>query len=212
MPTPIDLETWPRRAAYEFFRGFDDPFFNLCSRVEVGRTRAWCRERGASFFLASLHAGLRAVHRVEALRLRTRGEEVVLCDRVNGGSTVLNADESFSFVYFTYRPDLAEFVEEAQAVLDAHHRAGPTFSPGETDEIIHFSVIPWVHFTSVSHARNHRTGESVPKIIFGRFQEEGERCLLPVSIEVHHALVDGLHVGQFFAALQGAFDTPEGAG
>jgi len=208
--TPIDLETWPRRAAYEFFRGFDDPFFNLCSRVDVRRTRAWCQERGASFFLASLHAGLRAVHRVEALRLRTRGDEVVRCERVNGGSTVLNPDESFSFVYFTYRPELAEFVADAQAVLDAHHRAGPSFAPGETDEIIHFSVIPWVHFTSVSHARNHRTGESVPKIIFGRFQEEGDRCPLPVSIEVHHALVDGLHVGQFFAALQAAFDDPEG--
>lgn len=210
MPTPIDLDKWPRRAAYEFFKGFDDPFFNICSEVEVGPMRAYCEATGTSFFLACLHAGLRAVHCVPQLRLRIRGDEVVLCEQVAGGSTVLNEDESFSFVYVDYHPEIVVFARAAQAVLDAHRRAGPSFRPGVRDEVIHFSVIPWIHFSSVSHARNHRTAESVPKIIFGRFIESGDRCSLPVSIEVHHALVDGLHVGRFFEALEGAFHAPEG--
>ncbi|HGG57545.1 MAG TPA: chloramphenicol acetyltransferase [Nannocystis exedens] len=205
MPTPIDLDTWPRRAAYEFFKGFDDPFFNICSEVEVGPMRAYCEATGSSFFLACLYAGLRAVHSVDALRLRIRGDQVVLCDRVRGGSTVLNADESFGFVYVEYHPEIAVFIENAEAVLRAHRSAGPSFRPGVGDEVIYFSVIPWIRFSSVSHARNHRTTESVPKIVFGRFAEHGGGCSLPVSIEVHHALVDGLHVGRFFEALQGAF-------
>jgi len=210
VPKRIDLETWPRRAAYEFFRGFDDPFFNLCTRVEVGPMRAWCAERGASFFLASLYAGMRAVHQVEALRLRIRGDDVVLCEEVRGGSTILHEDESFGFFYFDYHAEIGAFVDAAQAMLDARHRAGPSFRPGDSDEIIHFSVIPWVHFSAMSHARNHRTGDSVPKIVFGRFQEEGGRCYLPVSVEVHHALVDGLHVGRFMQALEHVFARPEG--
>jgi len=36
------------------------------------------------------------------------------------------------------------------------------------------------------------------------------RRLMPVSVEVHHALVDGLHVGRFHAAFQRRLDASGG--
>jgi len=42
----------------------------------------------------------------------------------------------------------------------------------------------------------------VPRIAFGKFTSENERTRLPISIEVHHALMDGLHVGRFLARLE----------
>jgi chloramphenicol O-acetyltransferase type A len=32
--------------------------------------------------------------------------------------------------------------------------------------------------------------------------------MMPVSVEVHHALVDGLHVGRFYEAFQRGLDRP----
>ncbi len=63
--------------------------------------------------------------------------------------------------------------------------------------------------TSFSHARNWRREDSVPKIAFGKFIRENDRTLLPISVEVHHALVDGLHVGQYLNRLEDAFTKPE---
>ena len=74
------------------------------------------------------------------------------------------------------------------------------------DDLIHFSVLPWISFTSVSHARRLGTNDSVPKIMFGKHYEAGERRRMPVSIEAHHSLVDGLHVGRFFARFQALLD------
>ena len=31
----LDLAAWPRRATFEFFRGFDKPYFNVCVRLDV---------------------------------------------------------------------------------------------------------------------------------------------------------------------------------
>ncbi len=33
--------------------------------------------------------------------------------------------------------------------------------------------------------------------------------LLPISVEVHHALMDGLHVGRFLTRLEAALPAPE---
>jgi chloramphenicol O-acetyltransferase type A len=70
-------------------------------------------------------------------------------------------------------------------------------------------VIPWVAFTSFAHARRHGTEDSVPKIVFGKRHERGGRHRMPVSVEVHHALVDGLHVGRFFEGFQERLDRGE---
>jgi len=65
-------------------------------------------------------------------------------------------------------------------------------------------VLPWISFTSFSHARNWGREDSVPKIAFGKFLKENQRTLLPFSVEVHHALMDGLHVGRYLSWLEEA--------
>ena len=36
----------------------------------------------------------------------------------------------------------------------------------------------------------------------GRYRETGGRLLMPLSVQVHHSFVDGLHVGKFADLLQ----------
>jgi chloramphenicol O-acetyltransferase type A len=205
VPVPLELERWPRRAAFEFFRTFDDPFFNVCVDVEVGPALAWCRAKDHRFFLVALHAAMRAVQAVPELRLRLQGEGVVRYERVAMGATVPNEDETFSFVDFEHLDELGAFLSYGEQVLEAHRRRGPTFVPGDRNDVVHFSMVPWLHFRAISHARSHRTGRSVPKLTMGRHLPRGEGVVMPVSLEVHHALVDGLHVGRFFQELERAF-------
>jgi len=65
------------------------------------------------------------------------------------------------------------------------------------DNVIHFSAIPWLNFTSLSHARNMTFPDSCPKISFGKMMvsEDGKRTM-PMSIHVHHGLMDAMHVAQ----------------
>jgi chloramphenicol O-acetyltransferase type A len=69
--------------------------------------------------------------------------------------------------------------------------------------------LPWVSFTSFAHARTPGRGESVPRIAFGKFSIENEQTMLPISVEVHHALMDGLHVGRFLNRFQEMLMEPE---
>ena len=49
----------------------------------------------------------------------------------------------------------------------------------------------------------------MPKIAFGKFTREQERILMPISVEVHHALMDGLHVGRYITWVEEALTKPE---
>lgn len=207
-PRRLDLDAWPRREHFEFFRDYDQPFFNVCAEVDVSVVARRCRASGGpSFFLATLHASLAAANAVEEFRTRIRGDEVVVHEVVHGGSTVLLPGDRFAFAYFDWDPDFERFARGARRVLDAvRKRPRALDDRPDRDDLLYYSVLPWISFTSFAHARKSRPGDSVPKVVFGRYHgaEGAER--MPVSVEVHHALVDGLHVGRFLERFQARLD------
>lgn len=200
----LDLDRWERREHFRFFRGYDNPFFNLCANVDVATLSERCNDPdGLSFFAASLYLSLRSANEIEPFRYRIQGDQVIVHDTLHGGCTILREDETFGFGYFDFDADFSCFAAGVEREVErVQGERGPLEDRPERDDLVHYSVIPWVAFTSFSHARRWGTSDSVPKIVFGRRHEEGGHERMPVSVEVHHALVDGLHVGRFFDRFQ----------
>ena len=210
MPKYLDLANWARRDLFEFFLGFDKPYFNICARLDITNLLALLRRRSnVNVSLAYHYFALRIANEIEPFRYRLREGKVIVHDVINGGTTVLLPNDSFTFAYFDYEEDFEKFVLEAgRAVKDAQ-TGNHAFKPTNRDDTVYFTVLPWVSFTSFSHARNWGREDSVPRIAFGKFTKENDRILLPISVEVHHALMDGLHVGQYLARLEEALRKPE---
>lgn len=209
MPTYLDLERWNRRAHFELFRHYDRPFFTLCAPLEVtALRRATGGLDGRSFFLASLWLSLRAANEIEPLRYRLRGDRVLVHDVLHGSCTILRPDDSFGFGYFEWDPDFRRFHERAAAEVERARARADLEPAAGRDDLVHYSVIPWVAFTSFAHARNLGAGESVPKVVFGKVYAEGETERMPVSLEVHHALADGIDAGRWYQRLAALFANP----
>lgn len=208
----LDIENWSRRLHFHFFRGCELPFFNICANIDVTELRRRCREEdGPAFSIAVFYLSLRTVNALEPFRYRLRGDKVLIHDVVQGGTTALREDETFGFAYFKYHRDFSRFERGAQAGLERAVASRDLTPSAEDDGVIHYSVIPWVSFTSFAHAKALGTEDSVPKIVFGKFFEDRGRWWLPTSVEVHHALMDGLHVGRYFEQFQElCHELPEG--
>ena len=107
------------------------------------------------------------------------------------------------------REGLAAFNETGKKQV-RHYEELASFDV-ETDRIdlVYYSVIPWVAFTSFKHASRSDRDQTVPRIVFGRKFRDGDRIRMPVSVEVNHAIMDGLHVGRYFERLQETLDAAE---
>ncbi len=216
MATYLDTAAWSRRDACGFFRGFDNPFFNVCVRLDVARLKRALDSAGrpAGLGLACYWLALRLANEQQPFRLRFEGERVRVHEVIDGSSTVLREDrESFGFANFDYAADFMFFASAAGAAIRAARRDPTDFEPRPNDVArIHFTTLPWMHFTSFSHARVWRRDgqpeDSVPKLAFGRADAEGGRLWMPMSVEVHHALMDGVHVGRFVQGFEAALQEP----
>lgn len=201
----LDLSTWKHCHHFEHFRDFARPFFSVTVDVDV--TAAWHRSRAsdnASFFVLSLYAASRAANAIEALRLRVRGRGVWVHDRVAISSTVLRPDETFGYSRIEPVEPLASFAAQAQEVIDRVTASRGLEEPNADDDVVYHSTLPWLRFTGFSNAMAGR--DSIPRLVYGKCVPNGGRMVMPVALEVHHAVVHGLDVSRFYEALQREFD------
>lgn len=206
----LDLTRWPRREAFAYYRDFDNPFFGITTRVDVAALRSAVRDRGiGSLMLAWHHIVLRLCNQLEPFRWRVDGERVWVHPEIHGSTTVLREDGSFGFALLPLEPRYERFAERSAANIAAARSPQSPFDPGEGGSaLIYCTTLPWVHFTSFSHARRWGRGDSVPRFAFGRIDAEGDRQWMPVAIDVHHGLMDGVHVGEFVQRFEAALREP----
>ncbi|MEC5145154.1 chloramphenicol acetyltransferase [Chitinophaga sp. 212800010-3] len=198
----LDLNTWPRKDHFQFFSRFEEPFFGITTEVDCTTAYEKAKASGRSFFLSYLHKSLAAANDTTPFRYRISEGEVWIYDQVHASPTINRPDGTFGFAYMDFYEDAARFDAAAAAEIErVSHSIGlvPAIS-GEN--VIHYSSLPWINFTSISHARSFSFKDSCPKISFGKMKEVNGRLLMPVSVHVHHALMDGLHVGQFLENFQ----------
>lgn len=202
MNRKLDIDQWARRDHFNFFRQFEEPFFGVCVNIDCTAAYQKAKESNTSFFLYYLYQSLAAANSIEPFRYRIKNDEVWVYDRVNASPTINRPDGTFGFSYMDYYESLEEFIDHAQQEI-ARVQGSTGLIPAISGEnVIHYSSIPWINFTQLSHARSFSFKDSCPKISFGKMTEENGRRTMPVSIHVHHALMDGYHVGQYVELFQ----------
>lgn len=194
----VDISSWKRREHYNFFRTFDQPFFGITKRINCTEAYRYCKSYNIPFLSYYLHKSLSAANHITEFRYRIEDEQVVEYGRIAGSITVMRRDETFGFAYFNYYPDFRTFTEEATAQIRSEKIASGLNLRPHTNDLIHFSILPEIEFSSMQHAQMLKGNDSVPKIVFGQLIFNEGKVLLPVAVHVHHALCDGLHVSKFF--------------
>ncbi|MFM8320254.1 MAG: CatA-like O-acetyltransferase [Chloroflexota bacterium] len=205
----IDLDAWPRRRHYELFRRFDYPHFNMTAPVDVTRFYAAVKARRASYTIAAIFAVSTAANRLVEFRWRMRGDQVVEHDTVDPAPTLLGDDDLFSYYSVPYINDYTQFAGRAQAAIERTRRQPSLADEPGRDDYLFLSAIPWVSFTGISHPIHLNPDDSTPRISWGKLTGSAGALSMPVSVQVNHALVDGVHVGRFYTLLQTLLDAPD---
>ena len=195
----LDIKNWNRREHFEFFSKFDEPFFGIVAEIDCTNAYRFCKEHQIPFFLFYHYKSIIAVNRTEEFRYRIQDNGIIVYDTIHVTTTISRDDNTFAFSFIPYAQSFDEFAELAQAeIRNVRSTEGLRMNENSgRPDVIHYSTVPWISFTGVTHARNFKFPDSVPKITFGRFSQKNSKKIMPVSINVHHGLMDGYHVGQY---------------
>ena len=202
MKRELDISNWNRKEHFEFFCTFEEPFFCITTPIDMTIAYEKAKAMQISFFVYYLHKTLAAVNQVENFRYRIEGEDVFLYDEIDASATIMREDKTFGFSFMKFNEDIHEFNTIVQKEIERIQTTTGILTREYPENIIHFSAVPWVNFTGLTHSRNFGVADSCPKISYGKVVEENEKKSMAISVTAHHGLVDGYHIGLFIEALQ----------
>jgi chloramphenicol O-acetyltransferase type A len=208
MPSHIvDLATWPRADQFRFFRTYAKPHYAITSRIDVTRLLQELKPKGVSPYRACVYAIGAGVHAVPELCMRFRADVVTRYDGIELSMTVPLPNGNFNYAYVPFQPDFAAFDANCAAIIaQTAAGSGLNANSGERDDLAYLSCLPWLDYTSINNALP-GPDDCIPRISWGKFVTgDAGRSSMAMTIEVHHALVDGRQVGDYFAAVQVAID------
>jgi chloramphenicol O-acetyltransferase type A len=202
MKQKLDLNSWNRKEHFLFFKQMEEPFYGITTTIDCTQAYGNAKALGVSFFSYYLHKTLSAVNAIENFRYRIIEDEVYIFDQIDASATVMREDKTFGFSYMAYAENPIDFAQIVQTEIERIQNTDGIFTREYSENLIHFSALPWINFTSLSHARSFSWPDSCPKISYGKLLDENGKKTMPISIHVHHGLVDGYHVGLFLDRLQ----------
>jgi chloramphenicol O-acetyltransferase type A len=203
----IDIQTWPRREHFRVFSVFDYPHFGMCANVDLTTFYPVVKRHNVSFTVAITYVLSRTSNAIPEFRHRIRPGMVVEHEIVHPSITILTDADLFSFCTMDYVEDFSEFASRAAEKI-AYVKEHPTLKAPAQDDLLFMTSIPWVSFTSFMHPLRLHPVDSVPRFAWGKFFEDGERLKMPLNVQGHHALMDGIHMGRFYAEVQDLLNHP----
>ena len=199
----IDMKKYPRKAHFDYFRSLAYPYVGVTANVDVTALADFCKAHGVSFYLTFMHAAALAADSIPEFRQRIRDGGIVQYDACPTSHTEALPDGTYCYCTLHHHVSYDKYIVQAEAAR-ARSRERASIEEDEAVESMYFvSSLPWLHYMSMIQPVA-GGDESNPRITWGKYEADHRgRLMLPVTVLLHHALADGLHLGQFYQALEG---------
>lgn len=207
--TPINLDTWIRAPYYDYYRTVLKTKYTVSIKIDITAIKSLYKVKGYKFFPTFLYVIMRALNQNEALRTCIHEGQLGTWNFLAPQYTLFHEDDkTFSDLWSAYTDDFQLFHQ--YIVQDIEHyknKKGIKIKSGLPANFVPISCVPWISFESISQDTSHDSDFLKPIIRFGKFYQEQERVLIPLSVYVNHAIADGYHTSLFLNDIQALADT-----
>ncbi|MBL1409382.1 type A chloramphenicol O-acetyltransferase [Sphingobacterium faecale] len=199
----INIEDWKRKEHFKVYSTSVRCGFSLTVKVEINRVISFVKEKGYKFYPTMIYLLTKAVNNHAEFRMRMKDGELVVWDEVHPIYTVLKPEtETFSALYTKYTMDFREFVSDYEQNVQKYNSDLRFFPEVVPENHFNISALPWIDFDSFNLNIADFTDYFAPSFTVGKYKKVGAEVVLPLAIQVHHAVCDGIHVARFIESLQ----------
>ena len=199
----VDMAAWDRRDLYTFYMTELKIVMNMTVKMDVTHALAFSRAKGLKFHSVMMWAVGQILNARDEFRYSLdENGELIKWDMISPSYTDFNP-ETEHFVKFVteYSNDLYDFCARVEIDKETH-KMGCGFIPNQPKNVYDISCMPWVSYEALTLHVDAGGPCLFPVVLWGKYFEEGEKTLMPVTMNINHAVCDGFHLGRFFNELQ----------
>jgi chloramphenicol O-acetyltransferase type A len=198
--TRISLDTWSRANVFKTFIQDLRCVISITADIDVTGAVAFCKAHGYRFYPTFLYLAAKAVNRRDELKMGyDKDGNLIQWDYVSPYYADFHPhDETFVKLITAYSPDFAVFYDRAVADMTLHQHKQAFEIAYDARNTFDVSCLPWLHYKSCDlHIFDSGT-YLAPVITWGKYENQNGKLMMPLTMQIHHAVADGYHTTRFF--------------
>ncbi|MGH0924231.1 type A chloramphenicol O-acetyltransferase [Bacillus pacificus] len=200
----IDRENWNREQYFEHYLKLKCTF-SMTVNVDITRLLKELHQKGIKFYPVFIYLISKVVNNHKEFRTSFNDEGALgYWEEMIPSYTIFHKDDkSFSSIWTDYSSDFHIFYKNYEEDMRLYINVHGLF-PKENipPNVFPISSIPWASFTGFNLNINNEGDFLLPIITCGKYFNEENKVMLPVSLQVHHSVCDGYHASRFLEDLQ----------
>ncbi|WP_206459131.1 CatA-like O-acetyltransferase [Anaerovorax sp. IOR16] len=209
---PIDMQKWPMAQMFHYYTKMAPTTYTLNVNMDVTVLRNTLKEKGYKFFPTYLYLVTRAIGKQKEFRVGLKDGVLGYWDCLTPTYPQFHEDDKTTSLLWTQYDEnflvfYNQYIEDTGKYGNSHGILSSKGLPLPNAYVI--SCIPWFTFNSFSLHNHGLKDYYFPSFEAGGFIESNSRILMPLSVTVHHATIEGYHLKVFFKELQRTMDHPE---
>lgn len=204
----INLEEWDRRAVFEEFIDLDCSY-SLTQDLCITEFYNYIKTENLRFYPSFTWAVINTINKHKEFRMGyDEHGNVGYYDFVNPEYTVLNRKtKNMESLNTEYCDDFPVFYRAMAADMDRFEREGVGTVSRENSVLV--SCAPWYSYTSLTFQMKSSIYFLRPMIVWGKYQIQEGKVILPFTIQMHHGAADAYHCHLLFEDLMKIINNPK---
>ena len=202
----IDRASWARSAHFDYYFNTIKCRYNIGADLDVTSLQRARRKKGLKFFPVMLYVAMRVVNRHEEFRMAfNERHELGFWEELCPCYTLFHPEtETFTDIWSEYSGDFSRFYATVTEDMERYRHVTGRIKArdGQPPNICPVSNVPWLTFTHFAQESYAESEFFSPLIKFGKYEQRGEKLVIPVSVSVSHAVADGYHTCRLINEMQ----------
>ena len=201
----IDINNWARKEYYNHYMHKVCCTYSVACNIDITGVRTALKSMNKKIYPAQIYMLTTVVNQYQEFRMNIDTDgNLGYWDELNPSYTIFNKEkELFSSIWTIHSHSFIQFYKNCISDIDCYSSAENLMpKPDQPLNTFNISSLPWTSFTGFN-LNLYTDGSYLPPIFtIGKFIEQDNKVLMPLSVQVHHSVCDGFHVGRFANALQ----------
>ncbi len=206
--TKIDLEQWDRGNLFKSYIDHMRIVMSLTVEIDVTKLVRLSKRRHMKFYPSMIWVVSKVVNAHDEFKYGwDAGGDLIRWEYISPSYAVFHKeDQNFTKLVTEFCSGLYDF--HSRFLADQNlYKDQRAFAENQPLNFFDVSCLPWVRY---QHFDVHVFDEGkflAPVITWGKFEPERGRYLMPLSMNIHHAVADGYHLSRFFLEVQELIDS-----
>lgn len=194
----IDMNAYKRINHFNYFTSIANPHVGMTVDVDITDLRNFCKENNYSFYLTFMHVVALAANRVKEFRQRIFDGKIVEYDECGTSHTEDVGDGTYCYCTLYHNMSFDEYIGYAKKKQVECKELKSIEEDDDVEGLYFISTVPWIKYTSLVQPTD-GNNDTNPRITWGKYEKnQNGRYMMPVTTLLHHALVDGKNIADFY--------------